>query len=381
MRIGIDARFIDERFIGVGRYSYALIREIAKIDSVNEYIIFKNRNYKDNIVSQANFKEVPIACNPISFGTWFYLSKVFYKEKLDILHSHFYITPLLYSYKSIVTVHDFHALVVKDFLSQRPYLIEKGAYLFHLIGIYLSIKRANKIIFVSEAARRDAFNLYKSIPSNCVIYEGVEEHFQPVKSPNALDRIREKYCLPNEFFLYIGNTKPHKNLHTMLKSYRRLLDIEPSIKNIHFVLAGKKDRFFPKIQTIIKELRLTEKICLIDYIADADMPAVYSASKAFIFLSIREGFGLPALEAMACGAPVIAANAASLPEVVADAGILVEPFDVEGIAQKMRELIINQSLRDSLSKNGVRRAREFSWRKAAKETLKVYEEVYRKESK
>jgi glycosyltransferase involved in cell wall biosynthesis len=376
MRIGIDARFVREPLIGVGRYSLELINKLEELDKENTYIVFKDREYAKRITHSPNFEEVPIRWSPISLGTWFNFSLALYKKKIDILHSHFYITPLFHSFRLIVTVHDFHALLVPGFLGHRNYLLEKAAYLFHIVGIYSSIRRASRIIFVSNHTKADALRLYGRIPENRVIYEASSDGFKPVADKLVLKDLRKRYKLPGRYLLYLGNTKPHKNLSSLLYTYYELKKIDSSMGQIKLVIAGKQDRFFSDVKEIVSCLRLEKDVVLLGNVLEDDLPALYSAADLFVFLGTKEGFGLPVIEAMACGLPVVVADTSSLPEVVGDCGVMVPPHDPASVAREIHRLLKDKGLRNTLSRKGVARARSFSWENAARETLGVYEEVF-----
>jgi alpha-1,3-rhamnosyl/mannosyltransferase len=201
----------------------------------------------------------------------------------------------------------------------------------------------------------------------------------------VLETMRRKYALPERFVLYLGSNKPHKNLVRLVEAWFQVSrskfqvattsDVKRGTWNLKLVLAGHWDPRYPQAQQRAAELRLEDSVRFLGDVSEADLPALYNLATIFAFPSLYEGFGLPPLEAMACGTPVACANTSSLPEVVGDAALLFDPLDVEGMAATIAQTLSDASLRAALRARGLARARLFSWERTAKETLMAYREA------
>ena len=236
------------------------------------------------------------------------------------------------------------------------------AYLRHMMPQFLGA--ASAVITVSKSSLRQAVEHYSWIePKTHVVYHGVPSGFQPVRDPDALREIRARLSLPERFLLYVGTIEPRKNLASLVDAFAQL-----NRRDLGLVIAGKtgwmSEPFFEKVRA----LGLEHSIVFPGFVADEDLPALYSAADAFVFPSIYEGFGLPVLEAMACGAPVICSNSSSLPEVAGNAAILLPPRDAGAWAGAMARLVDDPALRSDLRERGLRQAAQFSWHRAAEQT-------------
>jgi glycosyltransferase involved in cell wall biosynthesis len=234
------------------------------------------------------------------------------------------------------------------------------------------LRAADAVIAVSEHTKADAIRTYGMREEKIsVIYEGVADRFRRT-SPDATAAVRRKYSLPDRFILSVGTIEPRKNLSALLEAYHVLRNEYPEYR---LVLVGKKGWLYADFFRRIDELGLGDKIVFPGFVPDEDLPAMYSAADLFVFPSLYEGFGLPVLEALACGAAVVASNASSVPEVAGDAALLVDPNDGEALVREMRAVLNNAKLRQDLQARGPKQAAKFSWRKAAEETLDVYSAV------
>jgi glycosyltransferase involved in cell wall biosynthesis len=237
----------------------------------------------------------------------------------------------------------------------------------------ITLKISDKIIVISHHTKKDIIKHFK-IPEDKikVIHLAANENYKPLKE-NEINKVRKKYNLNYPFILYVGGLEPKKNIPTLLKALYKLK--KQGIEH-KLVITGEKRWKYKSIFETMEKLNLQRDVIFTGYVPDEDLPALYNAADLFVYPSLYEGFGLPPLEAMQCGTPVITSNTSSLPEVVGDAGIMVNPYDVDELANEMYEVLTNDGLRDELSKKGLERAKLFSWKKCAEETLKVYEEVY-----
>jgi glycosyltransferase involved in cell wall biosynthesis len=370
MKIGMEARWITFEKTGFGNYALNLLRELSKIDNKNEYLVYLNKDYvNNNIFSNPNFEKKIISKRPeIYKHLSIPIDIITKKRKFDFFHFLYNAPSLIVPCPFVLTIHDVSYKYIPNMISKRNLMSIT-------LQLTLNARKAVKIITVSENSKKDIVNFFH-IPEEKieVIYEGVDNSFRPVRDEQKKKEIGEKYGLPDKFILYVGTYLPHKNLETLLYAYR---DVKKQLKIPHsLVLAGNKGRNYEEISRLISKLDLGKDVKTIGFVPDEDLPSVYSLSDLFVFPSHYEGFGLPLLEAMACGVPVISSDASCLPEIGGDAVIYFSAEDVEGLTKKMIKVISNKNLRDDLIERGIHRAKLFSWRKMAEATLKVYEDVY-----
>lgn len=375
MRIGLDARYLYTYFTGVGRYSYNLIRALAKLDDGHDYMIFKHRSYTAPIVGQPRFKELTVPMRAVGPGTLTIFTLTVTREQVDLLHSHFPVAPLVRPFRSIITVHDLQPILVPQFSGQRPLPLKLAYDVFYRFAYRATITHADRLIFGSQATADDVTTLY-NVPAGRmrIIPYGIETRFRPVTDPTRLAAFRHQYSLPERFVLYVGNTRPHKNVPGLLRGFARFLDLSGD-SQATLVLAGVKERFFADVVAVVRELDLTRQVIYLDYLPDDELPLLYSAARLLLLLSTKEGFGLPPVEAMACGTPVVVSNYGALSEVVGDAGLQVGPFDYDAAGRALLRLWSDEDLRRILREKGLARAARFTWQETARRTLEVYCEV------
>ncbi len=237
------------------------------------------------------------------------------------------------------------------------------------------LRQAAHVIAVSECSKQDCMHLY-GVPETkiSVIAEAADPAWQPVNDPTKLAEVRAKYGIPQNYLLYLGTIEPRKNLPALLDALASLIATQPE-EPPTLVIAGKKGWMFAPIFSQVAALGLEQRVIFTGFVPDADAPALLSGARAFAFPSHFEGFGLPVLEAMQCGAPVMCSNSSSLPEVAGDAALLVDPNDTAAIAQALQALWTQSALRADLRARGLAQAVRFSWARAAAETLAVYDRV------
>ena len=238
-------------------------------------------------------------------------------------------------------------------------------------------KKASRIATVSEYSRQDLLNIYKLPPEKVVVtYNGVESHFTPRPDlPNESQEIRSRYGISRDFLLAVGSLQPRKNLIRLIRAYAKLrgerADFAPQL-----VIVGRRLWLTHEIFDEVKRSRWAGDVILTGYVADEDLPALYRAARAFVYPSLFEGFGLPPLEAMACGTPVVTSGVSSLPEITGDAALLIDPNNEQSLASAMVEIVSDDLLRAELREKGIARAKRFTWRDAAEKTLRLYQEAY-----
>jgi glycosyltransferase involved in cell wall biosynthesis len=268
--------------------------------------------------------------------------------------------------RCIVTVHDLAYL-------KFPERFSVARRLYYRMSMVRGARRAAHVIADSESTRQDLVEL-GGIPAEriTVVHLGVEDKFAPVDDDAALARVREKYSLPPRFFLFVGTIEPRKNVACIVEAYAQLAD---GLADIDLVIAGRRGWKFGPLYAQIERADLADRILMPGRIDDEDLPAVYSCAEAFVWPTIYEGFGLPLLEAMACGTPVISSDIGVVREVVGDAALLIDPRSPQQLADAMQRVISGEDFRDDLVQRGIARARQFRWEQTATRTLEVYRRV------
>jgi glycosyltransferase involved in cell wall biosynthesis len=369
MRIGIDAHAIGSQLTGNETYIKNLILALAEIDQVNQYVLFFTRPdiAKDwesrfpNVSIQILRPHTPYVRIPLSFPV------ALFRTGVDLLHVQ-YTAPPMSRVPIVVTIHDLSFEHFPQFFTPKERFFFKRT-------IPATARRAIKVLTVSEFSRRDLIETYGLPPDKVVVTpNGVGSEFRPVRDDRDLEGLKKKYGIEREYLLSVGNLQPRKNLARLIKAYTRLRESVEEFR-CQLVLVGRRAWLYKNIFHEAHRSRYAGDVILTDYVPEADLPGLYSGALAFVYPSIFEGFGLPVLEAMACGAPVITSNSSSLPEVVGDAGLMVDPFDEEALEKAMLRVVEDVHLRAQLSAQSVRQAAKFSWRQTAELTLAVYQEV------
>lgn len=282
---------------------------------------------------------------------------------LRLFHATEHLLPRIPGARTVFTLHDTAYL-----LFPQHHLPRNRIFLRLMMPRFL--RQADRIIAVSENTRREALRSYDLDPARIdVIPEGVDGRFRPDVEPAAVEEVRRRYALPSRFVLTVGTIEPRKNLTTLLEAYVTLRGRHPGVG---LVIAGGKGWMYESFFERLGELGLEGDVVLTGYVPDDDVPALLNAAEVFAFPSEFEGFGLPPLEAMACGIPVVSSNAASLPEVVGDAGVLLPPRDVPAWVQALDTLLGDPAARADRGAAGIARSRPFTWSAAARRTLEVY---------
>jgi glycosyltransferase involved in cell wall biosynthesis len=360
LRVAIDARMI--RYSGIGTYIRSLLDEYRKMPSAGEFSIFGDPSeLKEYQAFNIRKLTVPI----YSIGEQLLLPPRI--GRAAIFHSPHYNAPLFCRGKLVVTIHDIIHLRFPE------YLPSKKAHLYARYMLKAAARKAVRLITSSANARADLIERL-DVPAEKirVIPLGVDGRFRVIEDEDLLSGFRKKYGLPESFILYAGNLKAHKNLVTLLKAFK-LLKMEKKIKETLLVTTGGSP--VPgKLAKQVFDDGMQAWVRFLPFIPNDEMPLLYNCASVFVFPSLYEGFGLPPLEAFACGLPVVSSNAASLPEVLSEAAIMCNPGDVEAFADAIWRLLTDCSLRDKLKTEGRKRAGQFSWAETAKRTISVYGE-------
>lgn len=375
VRIGINARYLQRPVTGIERYLLELTKNISKLDNKNKYILFFNQHLPIiKITDNDNFEYFITKHSTkrnIQRIIWeeFFLFFELIKKKVDVFHGPSFVSPFFKSSKEIITIHDLTFLFFKE-----GYTLMNKLY----FGLFLpkSIRKADIIIANSHSTKKDILKYY-DIPEQKikVVHLGIDPNFKKSYDPDELNSIKQKYKIPEKFFLFVGLLSPRKNIKNILEAF--YLFKKENNSNHKFVIVGKKGWLYSDIFQFIEENNLVDEIIFTDYVDEKDLSAIYSSATAFLFTSLYEGFGLPILEAMSCGCPVITSNLSSMPEVGGDAALYVNPYLVNEIKDAMNLLLENKELRQNLINKGHNQVKKFSWEKTARETLEIYRELSR----
>jgi glycosyltransferase involved in cell wall biosynthesis len=377
MRIGIDIRSLqnDSRDRGIGTYSRCLIKALLSSDKKNEYVFFTFNNQPlPDILKEAPFRHVKVRGVTARRKRFVWVTGqarfpfATAKEKLDIFHSLEYIVAVFSRSRKVITVHDF---INKEFEAyKRRNGILRKTY-FYLID--RTLERADKIIAVSEYTKQKIISSLKVKEDKVkVVYQGVDEGFRPLADKLCAEQVLKKYNIHNDFFLYVGVIDYHKNIDGLIRAFSRMKS-----KEAQLVLAGTKNdlKYLAHVEGLISKLNLKLRVHLLGFVPKDDLVILNNAAKAAVSVSFYEGFGLPVLEAMSCAKAVIASGNTSMREIVRDAGILVDPYNTEEITHAMDRLLSDNQLNAALAAKCYKRSKQFSWDKAASETLGVYKEL------
>ncbi len=378
LRVGLDGRALANinRTRGIGRYTANLIECLARADSDYRLVLFgygrePEPGLLDPRALQAmEWREIPRAPR-LSYLTLLadhsLYARAVHEAGVDLFHGIDHnLTPLLRC-PSIVTVHDLVLLVLRG-----PYL-GPTSWLW-MVAHRQAARKARAVVAVSRNTAADVERIW-SIPADriVVVPEGVSDIYRPVEDVAEIEAATARYGITGPYFLYLGGFDPRKNLHNMLLSFKRFLLRGGG--GFSMVLCGDTRSFEAYLRDEIEELGLEGSVVLTGYMEEESLPALYSGAVGFVCVSIYEGFGLPPLEAMACGTPVIASRTSSIPEVVGDAGLLVDPLDPADIMGGMKQLAHDLETREELREKGIRRASSFTWDGTADRILALYESI------
>lgn len=382
MRIALNGTFWNQPATGSGAYVRGLLPALARVEPAFEFTLvlpYAEGGSSPGVPPSTAVVSKPPALDRINSN----LGKVWFEQMgfanacrrvgATLAHVPYFASPLFPPTRTVVTIHDLIPLILPAYRGSLPV----RAYT-RLVAA--SARRADAVIADSECSKReivarlgiDAARVY-------VVYLAADAAFRPVADTTA---VRQKYNLPDKFLLYLGGYDQRKNVRVLIQAFARLGDLHAA--GWRLVLAGvplgRDSTFFPSPDRLARDLRRqisfsVEAIQSIGWVEEVDKPALYSAAAAFLFPSLYEGFGLPPLEALACGTPVICSNASSLPEVVGDAAIQVDPGDASAWADAIRTVLGDDSRRVALRERGLTQSQKFSWDRAARETAAVYRSV------
>jgi glycosyltransferase involved in cell wall biosynthesis len=359
LRVAVDARLVTYQPAGIGNYVLSLLaslRELVRPDQIDVLVSRKDRNIAAQV---APLPTRNLWTPPHHRFEQLVLPFEVVRLDADVYHAPDFVPPFLRRFPAVVTVHDLAFLRMPELLTpeSRRYYGQVGP----------AARNADRIIAVSECTRRDLVDLVGAPSKRIeVVYEAADARYRPLGEPE----VDARGDVPDEYLLFVGTREPRKNLARLLEAYAALVARAPAAPPL--LVAGRRGWLADDLEARADGLGLGERVRWLGGVTPDELVRLYNLATALVFPSLYEGFGLPALEAMACGLPVVASTGGSLPEVVGEAGLLVDPFDVDGLSRAMERVWREPGLRDDLRGRGFARAAEFSWRRAAEETLDVY---------
>lgn len=422
MLIGIDASRANRKFKGGTEwYSYYLIRELAKIDSKNQYILYSDqplvggladltaenysaapgkidvRGWQEIKSPFGNFRVKILKWPLVYFWTQIRLSYEMLAQRLDILFVPAHTLPIIHPKKSIVTIHDigferqakFYSsdkigpvrgltAAVFNFLTKlftggkfQPNVLD-----YHSWSTKFALARAKIIIAVSEFTKREMVEFYQADAEKIkVVYNGFNSRlYRPISDQKKIKQVLSQYNIKTPYIFYAGRLEKKKNTAKLVEAYAIMRQKFKEIKH-NLVLVGKAGLGFDEVKYVVEEFNLEENVIITGWIPEADMPYIYNGADLFVFPSLYEGFGIPLLEAMACGTPLAASNIAAIVEVVKDSAWLFNQENQDDMAEKMAKILLDKQLAGQLIKRGLARVKNFSLAKCAKETLALLEKM------
>jgi glycosyltransferase involved in cell wall biosynthesis len=359
-KILINGLQLSDKNTGVQYYTKNLFEQLIKL---------KNNNYNFQLL------KIPAAGNQlfkkyrlhrILFENLF-LPNLLRKSKFDLYHSTNYILPLFFNFPAVLTVHD---LITLDY----PQFCNFKSVLYFRLFLPNSIKKATKIIVLSTKVKEDILKRFNIRPENIeVVYPGISPIFKKIVDKYILNEICIKYNLPNQYILFVGNIEPKKNLERLVKAFH--LVRKSSELRHKLVIAGKKGWKYNSVFKTINNLKLGNEIIFTNYVPEEDLPGIYSMADLFVFPSLYEGFGFPPLEAMASEIPVIVSNKGALPEITGGLCLEVDPYNPLEMAKGIQKLLTDKNLREKYIRQGHDWVKQYTWEKAAGDTLRIYEQA------
>lgn len=381
MKIGIEAqRIFRKKKHGMDMVVLELIRNLQQLDHENEYFIFVRPDEDSKVIQEtANFHIVEVKAS--SYPAWeqFALPRAAEKAGCDILHCTSNTGPINCKVPIVLTLHDiiYMERSMMSMLTGPSTAYQKFGNIYRKLIVPRVMKKSRKIITVSnfEKVRIAGFFGMEKDARLTAVYNGVSEHFKPVTDNTELKRVKKLYKLPDHYFFFLGNTDPKKNTKGVLQAFAGFRRLHTTDYKLVMLDYDRKE--LAKLLAEINSPELADHIILTGYVKNTDLPAIYCQSEVFLYPSLRESFGIPMLEAMACGVPVITSNTSSMPEVAADAALIIDPYKPEEITAALTRICKDASLASGLVRLGKNRAANFSWKAMAEDVLAIYQEMAR----
>jgi len=367
MRIGIDARALG--WAGLGRYSRNLLRNITTDGNENDYVVFASNAFAGELSNLPRTRFVPVTSSYYSLREQTVFLAAILQERLDLMHFLHFNAPIFYRRPFVVTIHD---------LTRFFFPAQKNNGQFHQWAyeeVFRSaVLHSSKIITVSEHTRSDLVHYFPQVAEKTsVAYEGVDESVFKQEGDELTEKEKlAKIGIIAPYILFVGVWMTHKNLPRLLLAFRKVKAEGYAGK---LVITGEGLSHHVNVGQLVKELNLQDDVVLPGRVSDEMLPTLYRRAQMLVFPSLYEGFGLPPLEAMACGTPVAASRTSSIPEILGEAAVYFDPYSIEDIAESINKILLEEGLKEKMVGLGLAQAKNFNWKKCARETLSVYNTV------
>jgi glycosyltransferase involved in cell wall biosynthesis len=372
-RIGLNAHLLNlsgnYRSAGINWYIYHLVKNLAAIPDF-DYTLFLSDPRAANHFEPVTLRVSGLPTHkPLARIAWEQFAQPFAlrRERIDLLHALAFAGPLAISIRWVVTVYDLSFI-------RYPQSFNAANRIYLTWAVRNSLRRANRVIAISANTKRDLVTMFGASPEKItVVYCGIDSAFAPPRDRNAVAALRAQRRLPEKMILFVGTIEPRKNVARLIRAFARA---RRAARLPHrLVLVGARGWKYTQVDAVIEQEEVKDDVIFAGYVPQDELPLWYQAAELFAYPSLYEGFGLPPLEAMACGTPVVASNAASLPEVVGDAALQVAPEDEIALADAMARALTDGALREQMIARGFAQAAQFSWTRAARETAGIYRAV------
>lgn len=366
MTIGLDGNEANvKNRVGSGQYAYAMLKELAKVKKHDFIVYLKENPLNDLPLECPNFKYKIFG--PKKLWTQLALPlKLALGPRLDLFFTLGHYGPRFSKVPYAVTIFDLSYLHYPElFNSDDLYQLTNWS--------KYSIKNAKHIFAISNATKDDITKNYEIDPKKITVtYMGYNQQLFKPQPKLTIEKVQTKYKIKGEYIIFVGTLQPRKNIERLIEAFSGL---SSKTSDLSLVIIGKKGWMYDQIFTKVKKLNLESNVIFTDFIPEVDMPALISGAKLYVLPSLYEGFGIPVIEAQACGTPVVVSNTSSLPEIVGESGIKVNPNDTKSIKLGIEKVLNNLTLSSNLIKKGLKNAQRFSWQKCAKDTLEVFESL------
>jgi glycosyltransferase involved in cell wall biosynthesis len=362
-RIVLDARTVTDHFPGIARYTANLASALSAAAPEIDLHLLRAPGAGGRL-AVPNLPGADVTASPFSLRQQWAVPRVLGRLGVTVYHSPYYLMPYRPGVPTVLTCHDLIPVV-------RPNDFTATQRMIYWMAHVLALHAASTVLAVSEASRLDLMRYFGVAPERIVVTpEAADARFCP-QSADSLAAARREHGLPESYALYVGSNKPHKNLVGLVEAWA---GIGGGARGTRLVIAGHWDPRYPQARQRSEQLGLTN-VDFLGPVADEDLPTLYAGALIFVFPSLYEGFGLPVLEAMACGTPVICSNNSSLPEVTGEAALLIDPLNTAELTQAMGQLVAESTLRQQMSEKGLAQAARFSWRATALATVDAYRQA------
>jgi glycosyltransferase involved in cell wall biosynthesis len=384
----LDARTATDHFPGIGRYVVNLAHALAQVAPELGVTLLHDPSAAATRLTLPDLPRVACVASPFSLRQQWIVPGQLRRMQAALYHSPYYLMPYWTGVPTVLTCYDLIPLLYPQYYSSLQRLI---FWLAHS----LALKVSSQVLAISHATRADLVQRFHVDSRRVVVTQlAPDPAFHP-RPAEEIVALRARLGLPEKYVLYLGSNKPHKNLVRLVKAWQisnlpgprgapvpapqvRAAGADKSqISNPRLVIAGHWDSRYPEARQVVENAGLKDRVVFAGPVAEGDLPALYSGATLFVFPSLYEGFGLPVLEAMACGVPVVCSNTSSLPELAGDAALLADPSDVDALAATMSQALAGEDLRQEMRQKGMAQAARFSWERTARETLVVYNQIVR----